>query len=350
MNKHLKATTAADILAFFPHTLGFDPRESFGFITLQGGKTGATLRVDAPDESVSPSDYAQRITHYLLADEAADGVLMFVYTNEPAADPTPGAKPYSEYARAIRAEVERGGLTLQDGWLITDTGWTTYFCEDPACCQLQPLSAIHDSAISAEMVFAGSAKRADRAADPVFTGSKDNHEYIWERTARYPEIDGMDFNHPAMREARSQWHEALGTTPNEGDALELLAALQCKPLRDRILVDAIIPTEDPDTYRHALIGLFDGQPDWSRVDATEDLLIHLLAYAPGDTRAPVFCFLAWLNWYKGLSSTALAYIAKGLEADPTHRLAQLLMELLRLGKIPEAATKKSTAYPASFSR
>ena len=50
-----------------------------------------------------------------------------------------------------------------------------------------------------------------------------------------------------------------------------------------------------------MIGYFDGQPDWSRVDATEDLLIHLLAYAPGDTRAPVFCFLGWLNWYKGLS-------------------------------------------------
>lgn len=204
--------------------------------------------------------------------------------------------------------------------------------------------------MNAELVFAGSVKRADRAADPAFTGSTGNWEYIWERTARYPNIDGMDFNHPAMREARREWHEALGTTPGEGDALELLAALQCKPLRDRILVDAIIPTEDPDTYKQVMIGYFDGQPDWSRVDATEDLLIHLLTYAPEDTRTPVFCFLGWLSWYKGQSSTALAYVAKGLESDPEHRLAQLLMELLRLGKIPEAATKKSTAYPASFSR
>lgn len=350
MKKQFNATSAADILATFPHTLGFDPRESFGFITLQGAQVGASLRVDVPDESVSPSDFAQTVTHYLLSDEAADGVLMMLYTNEPAAYPVPGAKPYSEYARAIRDEAERSGLTLRDGWLITDVGWTTYFREDPACCQLQPLSAIRDSAMNADLVFAGSVKRADRAADPAFIGSPEIYEYIRERAARYPIIDGMDFNHPAMREARSQWHEALGTTPDEADALELLAALQCKPLRDRILVDAIIPTEDPDTYRQVLIGFFEGQPDWSRVDATENLLIHLLAYAPEETRAPVFCFLAWLNWHKGQSSTALAYLAKGLDADPEHRLAQLLMELLRSGALPEAATKKSTAYPASFSR
>ena len=350
MKKQFNATSAADILATFPHTLGFDPRESFGFITLQGAQVGASLRVDVPDESVSPSDFAQTVTHYLLSDEAADGVLMMLYTNEPAADPTPGTKPYSEYARAIRAEVERAGLSLRDGWLITDAGWTTYFCEDPVCCQLQPLSAIRDSAMNAEMVFAGSVKRAERAADPAFIGGEDTARNLRETVNRYPIIDGMDFSHPVMCEARRAWHEALGTTPGEADAIELLATLQRKPLRDRILADAITSADDPDTYRQVLVGFFDGQPDWSRVDATEDLLTHLLAYAPEDTRAPVFCFLGWLSWYKGLSSTALAYMAKGLEADPEHRLAQLLMELLRSGALPEAATKKSTAYRASFSR
>lgn len=349
MNKPLKATTAADVLAYFPHSLGFEPRESFGFITLQGAKVGASLRMDTPDESVSPVDYAQAVTHYLLADDAADGVLMFVYTNEPA-HPTTGAKPYNDYAKAIRGEAENSGLTLRDGWLITDAGWRNYFCEDPTCCTLHPLSDIRDSAMSAEMVYAGSVKLADRAADPAFTGSDGNWEYIWERAARYPNIDGLDFNHPDVREARREWHEALGTTPDEADAVELLAALQCKPLRDRIIADAISATEDPASYMQIMIGRFEGQPDWSRVDATEDLLIHLLTYAPGDTLTPVFCFLGFISWYKGRTSTATAYIAKGLETDPSHRLAQLLAQLMRIGKLPEAAIKPSTAYPASVGR
>lgn len=327
-----------------------EPRESFGFVTLRSGKTGASLRVDTPDESANPSDYAQAVTHYLLSDETAEGVLMFVYTNEPPADPTPGAKAYADYAKAIRAEVERAGLMMRDGWLITDAGWRNYFCDDPFCCPLHPLSEIRDSAVNAEMVYAGSAKRADRAADPTFIGSNDTEAEIWDTASRFPMVDGLDFNHPVMCEARQDWHDALGTTPGEAAAVDLLAVLQCKPLRDRIFVDAISGTETPDTYKQVMIGQFEGQPDWSRVDATENLLIHLLSYAPGETRAPVFCFLGWLSWYKGRSSTALAYIAKGLEADPAHRLALLLNEMLRLGKLPEATTKPSTAYSASSER
>lgn len=348
MKQPIKVTTAADILAYFPHSLGFEPRESFGFITLQGTSTGASLRIDVPDESVHPADFAQTATHYLLADEAADAVLMMVYTNEPATEPS--AKPYNDYATAIRSELENNGLTVRDGWLITDEGWSSYFCEDPACCTVQPLTEIRDSAMSAEMVFAGSVKRAERAADPAFIGSEDTVRNIWETVPRYLDTGALDFSHPAFCAARRAWHEALGTLPGETEAVELIASLLSKSVRDRILVDAISPTEDPQEYKAVMTGQFGGQPDWSRIDATEELLIHLLAYAPGETRTPLFCFLGWLSWYKGRSSTAMAYIAKGLEADPEHRLAQLLMELLRMGKIPEAATKKSTAYPASFSR
>ncbi|MDP9890042.1 hypothetical protein J2S98_004039 [Arthrobacter oryzae] len=350
MNDHITVSTAADMLAYFPHSLGFEPRESFGFISLQGAKVNASLRMDIPDESVNPTDYAQTVTHYLLSDEGATGFLMLVYTNEPAADPAPGAKPYSDYAKAISTEAEKAGLSLRGGWLITDAGWTTYFCEDPACCRMQPLSSIRDSAVNAELVYRGSVKRADRATVPAFTGSESTHADIWETAARYPMIDGLDFDHPDMREARRAWHEALGTTPEEPEAVELLAALQCKPIRDRIFADAICPTEDPTTYMQVMIGRFEGRPDWSRVEATEDLLMHLLTFAPSDTRTPVFCFLGWLRWYKGQSSLAAAYIAQGLEEDPTHRLALLLMQLLKLGTVPEAAKKPSTSYPASFNR
>lgn len=348
MTQPITATTAADILAYFPHALGFEPRESFGFITLQGRTVGASLRIDVPDESVRPADFAQTATHYLLADESADAVLMMLYTNEPAADP--GTKPYNDYAAAIRTELETNGLEMRDGWLITDAGWSNYFCEDPECCTVQPLSTIRDSAMSAEMVYAGSVKRADRAADPAYIGNEDTARNIWATVPRYLNTGGLEFSHPAFCAARRAWHEALGTTPGETEAVELIASLLSNSVRDRILIDAITTTEDPQEYKAVITGQYDGQPDWSRVDATEDLLIHLLAYAPGETRTPLFCFLGWLSWYKGRASLATAYIAKGLDADPKHRLASLLMQLLQMGKLPEVATKPSTAYQTPLDR
>lgn len=349
MKKTLSATTAADILAYFPHALGFDPRESFGFVTLNGARTGATLRVDIPDESVSPASFAQTVTSYLLSDPNADGVLFLVYSNEPAADFTNSdAKPYMDYAQAIEKELEDAGMPIRDGWLITDRGWTTYFCEDTGCCTLNPLSDIDDSVLSAHMVYSGSAKRTELAADPTFTGSEDTHRNLREAAARHEVINPLDFSEPAMCEARAAWHEAIGTRPTQETAMELVSYLLNKQLRDRIMADTINTAEDQGTYRAVLIGMDSGRPDWSRVDATEALLIDLLAFTPGEDRAPLFSYLGWLAWYKGQASAAAAYFAKALESEPAYRLAELLDEMLSSGLIAQTATDPETAYRPGF--
>src|SRR5688572_15507803 len=130
MNDRIKFTDPADILAFIPHTLGQDPKESFVALTMQGKKLGETLRVDAPFGQ-DPVGYAQTIVSYLTADEAATGCMLVLYTDE---NTTENPRPYSEHVQALRAELETAGMPLKDAWLVTSELWRNYLCEDTRCC------------------------------------------------------------------------------------------------------------------------------------------------------------------------------------------------------------------------
>jgi hypothetical protein len=349
-NQPMSVAGPADLLAYLPHTLGFQPRESFGFLTLRGNSIGATLRVDLPVAPVDRADYARSITQYLLADEAADAVLLFVYTThtaEAAGGAHPPAKPYLIYVRAIEAELEQAGLRLRDGWLITDEGWRSYFCDDERCCPLRPLQDIRDSALNASLAQAGRNAQHDpgrNVIDPAFTGSQDAHAKITDAAERLEGTDPMNFTAKVMRSGRALWQEALGTDPDEGTACTLVSYLHCRTTRDRIMADAIDPDDNEDTYLQVLTGAYTGTPDWSRVEATEALLAKALTFTPRRDRAPLFCFLAWLCWYRGASSIAAAYLEKALDADPGHRLSHLMRELIRRGALPLAPQNAWTSH------
>lgn len=81
MTASLRATGPADILSFVPHALGKVPSESFVFLSLQGTKLGATLRVDAPSTS-EPFAFAHAMRDYLGVDMTATGALLVIYTEQ----------------------------------------------------------------------------------------------------------------------------------------------------------------------------------------------------------------------------------------------------------------------------
>ena len=336
----ITVTSPADILAYIPHVLGFAPQESFVFLTLQGKRLGATLRIDAPQDT-EPARFAQAVLGYLSNDVAADGVLLVVYTDQTTID---GTKPYSQYAAAVEATLDTAGMPVADSWLVSSTEWVTYFCEDADCCSPRSLEEITDSAMSARMVFEGSNATRETVADPAFTGDNANLDLIAETITGWVIEDPADWTAPVMTENRALWQETLGTTPVKDTALQLIAALHTPAVRDRIIADTISLDDDPETFAAVVIGRYTGTPDWEHVDATQALLIELFRFTPPEARAPLFAFLGWIHWYKGRSSIAVQYLTKAQDTDPEHTLSGLLTQLVNTGTLPECVTNQRTAY------
>ena len=365
-NARISATSPADVLAYVPHALGFTPRESFVFLTMNGKRLGATLRIDAPQQG-DPAEFALMVLGYLSHDVDADGVLFIAYTDQPTID---GIKPFSDYAHALDSMLDAAGTPIRDSWLVNSESWVTYFCEDADCCSAHPLEEITDSALSARLVYEGSNPGRETVADPEFTGDGAILDRITDLIAGWTITDPADWAGPVIAENRALWQETLGTEPTKDTASQLLAALHTPAVRDRIIADTIstdddpetfaalhtpavrdriiadtISTDDdPETFATVLTGRYTGAPDWEHVDATQELLIDLLRFTPPEARAPLFATLGWIHWYKGRSSIAAQYLTKALNADPDHTLSQLLTQLVNTGTLPECVKHQHTAY------
>ncbi|MCY0905756.1 DUF4192 domain-containing protein [Arthrobacter sp. H14-L1] len=333
--KKLKVSTPAGLLAVFAHTLGMTPVESFVLVTLQGGRLGATLRVNIPTNAPA-AVFDGTVVDYLLNDKDADGTILAVYTN---AD---GEQPYREYVEALEYELLAAGMPIREVLLVGPGGWRGYF--DTAAA-VTALASITDSEANAEMIFAGSNPDAGKAQDREFTGAPGNAAAIAVLATGFTDVDALDFGAPAMIEARAVWTDALGTVPDTATACQLVAYLQNVGLRDRVIADFI--NTDDEEYAAVLIGETSTCPTWARVDQGEALLVELLAHTPGRFRAPLYTMLGHLSWYKGRSSTAVQYLDKALAAVPGYRLADLLKEMIDRGFLPEVVKNKANAYPGA---
>jgi hypothetical protein len=330
MNEQLKATSTADILSFIPHALGFTPRNAFVLLTLQGKQLGATLRVDAPTTG-EPADYARRIVNYLAADEKATAALLAVYTGT---DEHPN--PYLAHLEAITRELELGGMPLKDAWLVTPTHWRGLLTDTGN----QPVEAITDSQLNAELIYTGSNHHDAAAHYGPFTGDPGTATCI---QAAIPSVSLED-----ITAARSLWTQTLdkpGETPDADTAVQLVGALHNPIIRDLMMCDVVTDSLPADFRDMGKIVLGNGiAPDWSRVDTAQDTARALITAAPEGSRAPMLCLIGWLEYLKGRASVAMEHFDLAAADTPGYRLAQLLTELVRLGNVAGTAQNPDTAY------
>ncbi|MGW9403576.1 DUF4192 family protein [Arthrobacter sp. NPDC055585] len=279
----LRVGTPQDILAFVPHCLGFQPRESLVLLGLRGSRLGATLRLDLPGPACSaemPDDeqlelisgYTARIAALLSGDKRADGVLAVMYTDLPWREGT--RAPYSALMEVLADDLEDSGLRLRDAWLAGNGTWRDYFCADGGCCPWpgKPMGEITESRLNAELVYRGSAYAAspaealssagrlrDDALDARVDEVRRTLEGKWNRPETFDEVlaawerrisatglsrppDAGDGGPPDISRLPRTAGEGLledgpadtGARMHE-DAL-LLASLEFKPVRDTILV------------------------------------------------------------------------------------------------------------------
>jgi hypothetical protein len=330
MNEQLKATSTADILSFIPHALGRTPRNSFVLLTMQGKRLGATLRIDAPTTG-EPADYARRVVTYLAADEKATGVLLAVYMD---ADEHPN--PHIGHLEAISRELTLAAMPLKDAWLVTPTHWRGLLADTGN----QPVEAITDSRLNAELIYAGSNHHEDTANYGPFTGGAGTETLI---QGAIPSASLED-----ITAARKFWTRTLATGPQEPDvdtAVQLIAALHNPIIRDLMMCDVVTNGLPADFRDIGSIVLGTGiTPDWARVDTAQHAARALIAAAPEGFRAPMLCLIGWLEYLKGRASVAVEHFDLAEADTPGYRLAQLLTEVVSRGNIAGTAQNPGTAY------
>lgn len=395
-----RVTSAADILSYILHTLGFQPAESLVLLTMCGKRVGATLRVDLPDNDLDPDGYAAGVCSILTSDTTADGALLALYTREPLT--RGGMPPRRNLVRSLSRSLGGAGLQLRDGWLVTDTMWRDYFCTDTGCCPPagHPIESVLTSPLNAELTFRGSsfADSLDAAVEtdlpPAWT---DPAELA--RLCRSEQVKlGHRWTSPNQFTATLRlWECLLARTAamvpitDVGVAAHLLASLISRPIRDAVLVLAALGWETsanglednsvrragtgaahlpasartmlgfgPDerlpvesmkpTAAHTrdfcdvLIGQYRGQLKWEHVDAAHTLLSRLSAVAAGEPRAALLTMLGWIEWARGRGSRAHVYLGEALAEIPGYSLAELLEEVVGRGMLAEWSRDKDLAW------
>ncbi|MBO1269827.1 DUF4192 domain-containing protein [Arthrobacter cavernae] len=340
MTNGISISSPADILGFIPHTLGFAPRESFVFITLRANMLGATLRVDAPAWA-DPAGFARSMADYIALDTPATAVLLAVFTDHAPADGSP--RPFHEHLEAIIQTLETAGTPLQDAWIVTSEHWKNLLCDDTRCCPPQPLEAITDGHLNAEMIFRGSSyQKAPGANYAPFAGPADTAERI---DAAMPAVLAGEPD-----AGRALWAEALDRTeaPEQATAVELVAFFQRPDLRDVLFCNVIEP-ERPDAEGSGYLLLGHGiAPDWNRVDRAQETACQLMGAAPQGYRAPLLTLIGWLAYLKGQSSVAADHLAAAVEDTPGYRLAELMEEIIGNGNLAPVAKDENTGYRKSI--
>lgn len=410
--KPYRIRTAADVLSYIPHALGFLPRQSAVFVTMSGQSLGATLRVDLPPDPTAAEahEFTQQVQHYLLADSAADRTLIVLYSDCPWEDPE--APPHGRIMDALYIGLAASGLPVRNAWFVSESIWREYSCVDLNCCPWpgRPVAEISTSELNAEMIFRGShyGRSIEEATgvgpqlrfgiNPAVEESTRDNERRLGRSWLLADQFAATLNawRTAMEHSEDRSHLA-GRLPSavrdEESAGFLLASLSCRTVRDFLLVQISVGpaaalagavTSDslsmpggsplmppslssrcgtipfrtgrlrrsadmPELFRDVLVGDHDGAPDWKTIDRAADLFQGLLQFSSGTSTAALLSMLAWIEWAKGRGSRAQCFVDKCLEVDPDYKLARLLGQLFERGLLPQWAKSPHTAWRNSAS-
>ncbi|WP_195849373.1 DUF4192 domain-containing protein [Arthrobacter sp. AQ5-05] len=341
--ERLSIKTPDDFISLMGHTLGYWPKESLVFITLDNRRIGSTLRVGLPASGMDTNQYVQRVVKYIANDHEATGVVFGLFT--PAPWEPMDDRPYEDFMEALTGELSKHNIKVRDGWLIDDTSFTDYFQLIPDPQARTSLEDIKTSQLNAELVFRGSSIEPGPGFRVPILARRDLSEEVFKHCIR---IESMT-PPVATAKARKLWGGLLdgADLPTDAQSAELLADFKFISVRDRLLAD--IPGLE-DNLGDLLLGQTKRPPHWQRVDRAQEVLLHLYTRADGADTAPILTSLGIIQWWEGKGSRAHQCFLHALEADPSYRLAQLSDQLVGAGIIAPWAMDKNSAYQPPMSR
>jgi uncharacterized protein DUF4192 len=317
----------ADLVDATPYVIGFHPTESLVVLGISGDRVMFGARYDLPPPE--GDDIVQ--LGAVIAAQRARCVALLAYGPPSAADPV--IRRALEVFDAFRVRVLEA-VRVHEG------RWSSYFCSDAACCPAEgtPFDTA-TSLIAAEATYRGQVALPSRQVlvTQVAAVGGEARASMTAATARaeatLADLRAADQHAPrasrragrlAVREAESRYRAGRALTDDEIAWLGVLLV-------------------DRDVHEYALDRL--GAEEW-RLSLWTDVLRRVEpAYVPA-----AGCVLSYLAWRAGQGALARVAIDRALHADPQHRMAGLLDEVLGLGIGPHAMAALDSPSRATLLR
>jgi hypothetical protein len=324
-----------------------------------------------------------------------DALVPVVYTGVRIGDQVSIADdlPQGAFIAAIQDRAEQSGFLVRDALCVAADGWASYLeAAEPAFRRAgrglrHPLRAIAESSVNGSIPAA-----ARRELGRLRTGADlpkvdlATRERCARRLARYQRLGPDTGPIPELIEMVGDMLDpvataetALGVNPAElsiDEVAALLFLMQGPATRDQMMLqfafgeqegrrshalnrhyarrqretglsmDDLVEADIADgrtfeqsspTTGDLMLGECTDRPDPERIGRGIRLLKLLVAMAPRHARPAPLCMLAWLSWALGQSSIAGIYIDTALDIDADYGMAQLLMQLIGSGRLPEWA-------------
>lgn len=401
------ARSRADLIIYIRHVLGFIPQKSIVLVAVENDVLSAVLRVNLPPSGCTGDQLRDFLTDVVAPYQGmheSGYLLMVVFDDDQLSEENLNQRHQSLITQAVNSD--RSNPCITDVFCATPQQVWGVFPEvtdeediSPEALEVNPLTtyltvegfSAHDNVQEAvDRMRTGPWPRMHAIRSAIKNNLKQRHTVI---EGFSNDLDFVRFVYQRM-EKWEYWinrvskssaptrhdKDGSGIRKYRSEAVNLVTDLAHVRIRDLVLLlahfefptmvaassqhyletddrqtllseigvseECMISEEawDPRFLSKALTGSTDTAPCWERNSALNALLRELLPIAGGDSRQAILGILGWLEWTRGRSSLAMAYLDKAIREDSNYRFTQLFRTLLSTGKISEWATRRPNSF------
>lgn len=316
----MELSTPADLLALIPTLMNREPQEILVLLALKDGHLHAALGMELLHDEGGMAEYVSAIIQQMT--EIKPDALVTVYYTETESDCD--HEPFEHVDMLLRLALDvLTPMTVNPGVLVKGGQYHVYGSDD-----WHDLAEVKGSSLAADMVLNGIPLQPEGLAIPEPTAlTEDVTAAIDDRVAsipEYPRTIEATWHIPYVAGERALYEELLerGFGATEEEAVRLIACLQNPLLRDRLMVDTISRTVDPEEVGCMLTGQSTIVPNPLRLDAAVSLMDNLMQWTNDRHRLPVLLVQAWLHWMMGRALDAEWYLDQASTLDPNYTMAK----------------------------